>query len=497
MDNKKFNDNDLEELILSNINLKDIDQELIFKDIDQELIFKENDQELIFKEIINHNDDFINDNLIIIKDNVIFEENIEVNNNQLIDNVLGVNNGLSVGKDANFENINTFGLMSSYGNIYSNGSVFISNNNEEKYIYLENNGSLTCDNINTFDNIKIANINSDINQPSNSIVINSNSSQINALNSGLYIEPIRNDDTNNKQILFYNNETKEITYKDLNSGISGGNGNLLVYNINDETEYYSQSIVVDNNGNLIPTTNNIYSLGTNTKKWKEIYMGPGTLNIAGPPGTTGNATLGSDGLGIAYTEFGFATPFINVGPAQLIPTASGGWKIFTVGTFGQPDYDVVTQQINPITGELFGPIYSLTNVGATGATGPRGFRGFPGIDGLNGATGPTGASGTNGLAGPTGASGTNGLVGPTGASGTNGLAGATGPTGASGTNGLAGPTGSIGPTGPANGPIGATGSTGSTGTTGPIGATGSTGPTGSIGPTGPANGPIGATGYTD
>ena len=59
-------------------------------------------------------------------------------------------------------------------------------------------------------------------------------------------------------------------------------------------------------------------------------MGPGTLNIAGPNGV-GNATLGSDDSGIAYTEFGFATPFINIGPAQLTPSAVGGWKVNAIG----------------------------------------------------------------------------------------------------------------------------------------------------------------------
>ena len=58
-----------------------------------------------------------------------------------------------------------------------------------------------------------------------------------------------------------------------------------------------------------------------------------------------------------------------------------------------------------------------------------------------------------------------------------------------------GPTGATGPTGPAGatGPTGVTGSTGTTGATGPAGATGSTGPAGATGSTG-ATGPTGPAG---
>ena len=88
--------------------------------------------------------------------------------------------------------------------------------------------------------------------------------------------------------------------------------------------------------------------------------------------------------------------------------------------------------------------------------------------------------------------------GPTGATGPTGPAGATGPTGvtgSTGTTGATGPAGATGSTGPAGatGPTGVTGSTGTTGATGPAGATGSTGPAGATGSTG-ATGPTGPAG---
>jgi hypothetical protein len=82
-------------------------------------------------------------------------------------------------------------------------------------------------------------------------------------------------------------------------------------------------------GNIIPSQSNVYTLGATGSVWKSIYMGPGTLNIAGPEGSDVMASLGTDQNAIVYTESGFATPFINVGPSinALDPGAIGGWVI--------------------------------------------------------------------------------------------------------------------------------------------------------------------------
>jgi len=113
----------------------------------------------------------------------------------------------------------------------------------------------------------------------------------------------------------------------------------------------------------------------------------------------------------------------------LTPQASGGWKISPTGTYGTSEYDLIVNEVNPTTGLLEGPAYSLTKgvTGATGAslTGPTGIN-HTGSTGATGETGPTGISNT----GPTGHSstGTTGETGPTGHSST-GITGATGPAG--------------------------------------------------------------------
>jgi hypothetical protein len=142
------------------------------------------------------------------------------------------------------------------------------------------------------------------------------------------------------------------------SSITGtGIGNVVVYDTTSQTSAYSEVVQIDNNA-VLPTQDNIYSLGNTGFRWKEIFMGPGTLFIAGPSGSTG-ATLGANNQGIAYTESGFATPFINIGPAELTPQASGGWELYAQGSATGPNYTLVAQQVDAITGELTGPIYDL------------------------------------------------------------------------------------------------------------------------------------------
>jgi hypothetical protein len=114
---------------------------------------------------------------------------------------------------------------------------------------------------------------------------------------------------------------------------------------------------------LIPETNNIYTLGLSTLRFAEVFMGPGTLNIAGPTGAIQDATLGANIEGVAFTKFGFATPYINVGPDPNIfePNLYGGWHIGPTGIAGTNEYDLQAQQLKTETGStgFTGPIYSM------------------------------------------------------------------------------------------------------------------------------------------
>jgi hypothetical protein len=173
-------------------------------------------------------------------------------------------------------------------------------------------------------------------------------------------------------------------------------------------------------GPLVPSQTNTFILGATGATWKSVYVGPGTIYISGPSG--GNANIGTDQNGIIYTEKGFATPFINVGPAISAiydPGAIGGWVLGPTGIFGQAGYDLILQQKlqgAAVPAGLTGPVYSMTKLAATGPTGYTGPASV--VTGPTGGTGPTGPASV--VTGPTGRTGPTGPVsvvtGPTGPS---------------------------------------------------------------------------------
>ena len=165
------------------------------------------------------------------------------------------------------------------------------------------------------------------------------------------------------------------------------------------------------NSHVCPDMNLIYSLGSNNYRWADMWVGPGTINIAGPGDS--NATIGTNAQGTVYTQDGFASPFINVGPEINTNEEIGGWRISATGSSTGPNYDLIAQQ-NTLAG-LTGPVYSLLHPnGLTGPTGPQG------SNGSSGPTGPQGPQGSNGSSGPTGPQGSNGSSGPTGPQGQQG-----------------------------------------------------------------------------
>ena len=268
---------------------------------------------------------------------------------------------------------------------------------------------------------------------------------------------------------------------------NGVTGSVLYYNgsaITGSTGLMYDSSTLTIQGNILPKSDNLYTLGLTGTRWKGLFVGPGTINISGPNGV--NGTVGTDQEGIIYTLSGFATPFINIGPKinELDPGAIGGWVIGPTGTYGDRDYDLIAQQKLPgvtVPVGLTGPVHSLVI-----KPSPRQIfaNGTPGTNGQVLTSSGTGINWVSPPYGPTGPTGFNGTIGRDGATGFTGYTGFTGPTGPTGSTGPTGNTGSAGNTGP-TGFIGVTGNTGSTGSTG---VTGSTGPTGIHGVDGYATG---------
>jgi hypothetical protein len=150
-------------------------------------------------------------------------------------------------------------------------------------------------------------------------------------------------------------------------------------------------------GNILPTQDNTFSIGSANARVKSLTMGPGTIFI-GPTGSIGN-----DPNGIIYTEFGFAAPTIVLG--ATIPgatgTVGGGVRMTLASETGPIQYQQLDNNGSP-TGTLFS-IKTVDSTGPTGSTGPAG---------PTGMTGNTGATGNIGSTGPTGAIGATGDMGP-------------------------------------------------------------------------------------
>lgn len=192
-------------------------------------------------------------------------------------------------------------------------------------------------------------------------------------------------------------------------------------------------------GNLIPSVDNVYNLGSTDYKWNHIYVSGGTIFL-------GNITLSEVNNQLSINSNDAS------GALYPIPDLNGNVSLFLTndGTNLKWEY------VNATGPALTGPTGSTGPAGAdstiTGPTGPTGIQGVIGPTGVNGDVGPTGISGDIGPTGPTGTAGNTGTTGPQGVQGVTGptgLQGSIGPTGADST--ITGPTGisgDIGPTGP-------------------------------------------------
>jgi hypothetical protein len=290
--------------------------------------------------------------------------------------------------------------------------------------------------------------------------------------------------------------------------------------------------------NILPDTDNRYTLGSFDKRWAGIHVGPGTLYITDITlGTDAELTVnngvlkinGANQLQVGQLKFvdntiestelgtdiqiGDLNATANLVLNRNIVVGEKKSLVFQDGTrqFSAPvnaDWNAVggLAEIRNKPALLQGAPGPAGLKGDTGATGPVGPKGETGAIGPQGNAGSTGPKGDPGVVGPAGPPGEIGAIGPQGEPGLTGPRGPVGPkgdTGTTGATGLTGPKGDTGAPGPAGlkgdtgapGPQGDPGATGATGLTGPKGDTGATGPTGLKGDTG-ATGPQGDPGLT-
>ena len=236
---------------------------------------------------------------------------------------------------------------------------------------------------------------------------------------------------------------------------------------------------------LVPDTNEIYDLGSNSKRFKDLYLSAKTLHIGNSSisATEENAINLPSSSTINNGQIGGITI------KGLVPNESALTNLTEVSsgdTYIAEDthYGYIAKIDNADTLSDWLNISSIE--GAIGTTGPFGNKGDKGVIGVQGIEGSN-----NGLIGPKGQKGDpflgNGVTGPKGNVGIIGVTGFTMGSAIKGEPGIIGNKGSLGE----NGSIGNKGVVsivkGSTGSSGLIGESGEKGSLGITGPFGPIN----------
>jgi len=136
--------------------------------------------------------------------------------------------------------------------------------------------------------------------------------------------------------------------------------------------------------NIIPSSNNAYSLGSNTAVWKDLHVSSNTIYIyyGNANGSPLVATLGADEAGMLTWD---AAPITDL-TGNVFAQANSGTTI-RANTFNFVNTANVTVSVTTTAN-------GVVNVA------------FESLAGGGGGTGPQGPQGPSGVAGPTGPSGT-------------------------------------------------------------------------------------------
>lgn len=104
------------------------------------------------------------------------------------------------------------------------------------------------------------------------------------------------------------------------------------------------------NQNIVPSDDNLYTLGTLEKQWRDIFVGPGSIYINGvkiSQTEAGGLSITNDGNPVSLTVEGTVNVVNPVSgePEDLHPIPSGGAQGQFLGKVSGSDYDV--QWVNP------------------------------------------------------------------------------------------------------------------------------------------------------
>lgn len=151
------------------------------------------------------------------------------------------------------------------------------------------------------------------------------------------------------------------------------------------------SNVLEVNGNLIPAIDNVYSLGTATKRWKDLHVGPGTIYIQETADPANQVAISVQGGALKFE----GAQALKVGNIRLSATGITSETPNAPITLGDNMFNSFIQLQSAGLKFKDGTVQSSAATdGATGPAGPAGPAGPKGDKGNTGDQGPQGQPGT-------------------------------------------------------------------------------------------------------
>ena len=155
--------------------------------------------------------------------------------------------------------------------------------------------------------------------------------------------------------------------------------------------------------NIIPSRDDTYDLGSPSKRWRDLYLGPNSLHmldaVTGTPirmNVQDGALIFENANTVKFGNMRFTTTgIINEIPNQDITIGRPTTEGFLVPGRGIKFPDNTTMETAPVP--IPGPSGPAGPIGPTGLKGDKGDTGLTGPKGDTGATGATGPPGTGGL----------------------------------------------------------------------------------------------------
>lgn len=151
------------------------------------------------------------------------------------------------------------------------------------------------------------------------------------------------------------------------------------------------SNLLEVNGNLIPAIDNIYSLGTSTKRWKDLHVGPGTIYLQESTDPANQVAISVQSGALKFE----GAQALKVGNIRLSATGITSETPNAPITLGDNLFNSFIQLQSAGLKFKDGTVQSSAATdGLAGPVGPAGVKGDTGATGATGLTGPKGDPGS-------------------------------------------------------------------------------------------------------